>query len=131
MVSWRGNARGLGVLLVIALVGATIYWVAIRRTSPGPGWIKVGSVDQVQQQQVTKVGDSAYVVSYDGLPLYAFAGSYVADIHEKVYFCPSSGWFFNEPHATTYDIVGRYKLGPDPSSTLPRVAVTVLDGTVW
>jgi hypothetical protein len=121
----------LGILLVVALIGAAIYWVGFRQTSPGPGWIKVGSVEDVQQQRVVKVDNSAYVVSYGDLPLYAFVASYGADIHEKVYYCPASGWFFNEPHSTEYDIVGRYKLGPDPSSTLPRVAVTVLGGDVW
>lgn len=131
MVPSRGNVRWLGLLLVVAVIGATVHWVAIRRTSPGPGWIKVGSVAEVQQQRVTPVDNSAYVVSYGGLPLYAFAASYVDGIHEQVYYCPSDGWFFNEPHSTSYDIVGRYKLGPEPASMLPRVAVAVLDGTVW
>ena len=90
-----------------------------------------GNLKTTQQQRVVKVDNSAYVVSYGDLPLYAFVASYVDDIHEKVYYCPASGWFFNEPHSTKYDIVGRYKLGPDPSSTLPRVAVTVLGGDVW
>ena len=75
--------------------------------------------------------NSAYVVSYGDLPPFAFAASYVDVIHEKVYFCPTSGWFYQRPHATQYDIVGKYKLGPEPSSTLPRVAVTVVDGNVW
>ena len=119
------------VLLAVALVGVTVYWVAIRQTSPGPGWIRVGPVAEVQQQRVSKVDNSAYVVSYGGLPLYAFAASYVDVLHEKVYYCPSDGWFFNEPYSTRFDIVGRYKLGPEPGSMLPRVALTVLDGTVW
>jgi hypothetical protein len=66
--------------------------------------------------------------------VFAFAASYdegVEGIHEVVSYCASSGWFYNEPHATQYNIVGRYMLGPAPSSTLPRVAVTVLDGEVW
>jgi hypothetical protein len=119
------------VIVVLALIAIALYWVGFRQTSPGPGWVKVGSVADVQQQRVTKVDNSAYVVSYGGLPLYAFAASYIDGLHEKVYYCPASGWFFNEPHATAYDIVGRYKLGPEPSSTLPRVAVTVVDEDVW
>ncbi len=134
VISWR-KARPLGVVVVVlVLVGVTVYLVAFRQTSPGPGWIKVGSVADVQRQGVTKVDNSAYVVSYGNFPPYAFAASYddaVEGMHEKVYYCPSDGWFFNEPHATRYDIVGKYKLGPDPSSTLPRVAVTVVDGNVW
>lgn len=120
-------------MVVIALVlnGVAIYWVASRPASPGPGWIKVGSVADVQSQRVTKVDNTAFVVSYGDLPPFAFAASYVDGIHEKVFYCPSDGWFFNEPHATRYDIVGKYKLGPEPASTLPRVAVTVLDGDVW
>jgi hypothetical protein len=136
-MSSRIRARlGVVVVVVLALIGVTIYWVAFRQTSPGAGWIRVGSVADVRRQKVTKVGDSAYVVSYGDLPVYAFAASYdegvegVEMIHEKVY-CSSSGWFFNDPHATQYDITGKYKLGPAPSSTLPRVAVTVLDGNVW
>jgi hypothetical protein len=132
VISWRSSGRQLGVVVVVvALIGVAIYWVAFRQTPPGPGWIKVGSVDDVHSQHVTKVGDSAYVVSYGDLPPFAFAASYEDVIHETLYYCPSSGWFFNEPHATLYDIVGKYKVGPDPSSTLPRVAVTVLDGNVW
>jgi hypothetical protein len=132
VISSRNNARLLGVVVVVlVLIGVTIYWVAFRQTSPGPGWIRVGSVADIQRQQVTKVDNSAYVVSYSDLPPFAFAASYVDVIHEKVYYCPTSGWFFNEPHATQYDIVGKYKLGPEPSSTLPRVAVTVVDGNVW
>ena len=124
------------VAVAVALIGVTIYWVAIRQTSPGAGWIRAGSVADVQRQGVTKVGDSAYVVSYGDLPVFAFAASYDEGVegeetHETVYYCSSSGWFFNEPHATQYDIMGKYKLGPAPTSTLPRVAVTVLDGNVW
>jgi hypothetical protein len=119
------------VVVVLALNGAAIWWAAFRPTSPGPGWIKVGSVADVQHQRVTKVGDSAYVVSYGDLPPFAFAASYMDVIPETVHYCSSSGWFFNEPHATQYDIVGNYKAGPAPSSSLPRVAVTVSDGIVW
>ena len=128
----RSRAIGIGmVVMVAALAGLIIYKVAPREASPGPGWLKVGSVADVERQGVTKVDDSAYVVSYGDLPVFAFAASYVEGIHEVVSYCPSSGWFYNEPHATQYNIVGRYMLGPAPSSTLPRVAVTVLDGEVW
>jgi len=130
VLTWR-RARWLWIAVTVALIGVVVYRVAFAETSPGPGWIKVGSVDDVQQQRVTKVDNSAYVVSYGDLEPFAFAASYDDGIHEKLYYCPDSGWFFNEPHASQYDIVGRYKLGPDPSSTLPRVAVTVLDGEVW
>lgn len=130
-MSSRISVRLGMVVVVVALIGVTIYWVAFRQTSPGPGWIRVGAVADVQRHQVTRVDDSAYVVFYGDLPPFAFAASYVDGIHETVYYCPTSGWFFNEPHATQYDIVGKYKLGPAPSSTLPRVAVTVVDGDVW
>jgi hypothetical protein len=127
-----GLARGLGVVLVISTLAAVIvYKVVSHQPSPGPGWLEVGSVAGVERQGVTKVDSSAYVVSYGHLPLFAFAASYVDGIQEVVSYCPSSGWFYNEPHATQYDIVGKRMLGPEPSSTLPRVAVTVLDGEVW
>jgi hypothetical protein len=116
---------------VAALAGVIIYKVVSREASPGPGWLKAGSVADIERQGVTKVDESAYVVSYGALPVFAFAVSYVDVIPEVVSYCPSSGWFYNEPHATQYNIVGRYMSGPAPSSTLPRVAVTVLDGEVW
>jgi nitrite reductase/ring-hydroxylating ferredoxin subunit len=128
----RPRAIGIGLVVMVAtLAGLIIYKVASREESPGPGWLKVGSVADIERRGVTKVDDSAYVVSYGDLPVFAFAASYVDGIHEVVSYCPSSGWFYNEPHATQYNIVGRYMLGPAPSSTLPRVAVTVLDGEVW
>lgn len=125
---------GVVVVVMVALAGLIAYKAVSREASPGPGWLKVGSVADIERQGVTKVDDSAYVVSYGGFPVFAFAASYDEDvegIHEVVSYCPSSGWFYNEPHATQYNIVGRYMLGPAPSSTLPRVAVTVLDGEVW
>src|SRR5919197_5007827 len=128
----RPRAIGiLGVVVVAVLAGLLVYHVVSVEPSPGPGWLKVGSVADIERREVTKVDDSAYVVSYGDLPVFAFAASYVDVIHEVVSYCPSSGWFYNEPHATQYNIVGRYMLGPAPSSTLPRVAVTVLDGEVW
>lgn len=133
-MSSRPRAIGiLGAVVVVALAGLIIIYVVVtREASPGPGWLKVGSVADIERRGVTKVDDSAFVVSYGDLPVFAFAASYVEDgIHEVVSYCPSSGWFFNEPHATQYNIVGTYMLGPAPFSTLPRVAVTVLDGEVW
>ena len=124
----------LAVVVMAAVAGLTIYEVVSRGASPGPGWRKVGSIADIERQGVTRIGDSAYVVSYGDLPVFAFAASYdegVEGIHEVVSYCTSGGYFYNEPHATRYDIVGRYILGPAPSSTLPRVAVTVLDGEVW
>jgi hypothetical protein len=113
----RPRAIGiLGLVVVAALAGLIIYAVVFREASPGPGWIKVGSVADIERQGVTKVDDSAYVVSYRDLPVFAFAASYVDGIHKVVSYCPSSGWFYNEPHATQYNIVGRYMLGPAPSS---------------
>jgi hypothetical protein len=125
------NSRLSVVVVIAALAGLFVYKVVSHQPSPGPGWIKVGPVATVERQGVTRVDGSAYVVSYGHLPLFAFAASYVDGIREVVSYCPSSGWFYNEPHATEYNIVGRYMLGPAPSSTLPRVAVTVLDGEVW
>ena len=133
------RTRAIGVTLgvvvaMVVLAGLIAYNIVSREASPGPGWLKAGSVVDIERQGVTKVDDSAYVVSYGGLPVFAFAASYdegVEGIHEVVSYCPSSGWFYNEPHATQYNIVGSYMLGPAPSSTLPRVAVSVLDGEVW
>jgi nitrite reductase/ring-hydroxylating ferredoxin subunit len=122
------------VAVMVALAGLVAYNVVSREASPGPGWIKAGSVADIERQGVTKVDESAYVVSYGGLPVFAFAASYdegVEGIHEVVSYCPSGGGFYNEPHATQYNVVGSYIAGPAPSSTLPRVAVSVLDGEVW
>ncbi len=133
----RTRAIGITIGVVVAmfaLAGLFAYTVVAREASPGPGWLKAGSAADIERQGVTKVDDSAYVVSYGGLPLFAFAASYdegVEGIHEVVFYCASSGGFYNEPHSTQYNIVGRYIAGPAPSSTLPRVAVSVLDGEVW
>jgi hypothetical protein len=99
MASWRWGARRLGVLLILAaVIAVAFYWFAFREASPGPGWIRVGSVADVQRQRVTKVDDSAYVVSYGGLPLYAFAWSYDEGIHEAVYYCPSQRMVLSTNH---------------------------------
>ena len=133
------RARAIGITLgvvvgMVALAGLIAYNIVSQDASPGPGWLKAGSVADIERQGVTKVDDSAYVVSYGGLPVFAFAASYdegVEGIHEVVSYCPSGDGFYNEPHATQYNMVGTYIAGPAPSSTLPRVAVTVLDDEVW
>ena len=133
----RTRAIGITLGVVVAMVvlaGLIAYNVVSRDASPGPGWLKAGSVDDIERQGVTKVDDRAYVVSYGGLPVFAFAASYdegVQGIHEVVSYCPSGDGFYNEPHSTQYNMVGTYIAGPAPSSTLPQVAVSVLDGEVW
>ena len=110
----RARAIGitLGVVVVMVVIAGLIaYNVVSREVSPGPGWLKAGSVADIERQGVTKVDESAYVVSYGGLPVFAFAASYdegVEGIHEVVSYCPSGGGFYNEPHATQYNIVGSY-----------------------
>jgi len=130
----RAIAITVSVVVVMVVIVGLIAYNSVSEASPGPGWIKVGSVADVEGEGVTKVDESAYVVSYGGLPLFAFAASYdegVEGIHEVVSYCPSGGGFYNEPHGTQYSVVGSYIAGPAPSSTLPRVAVSVFDGEVW
>ena len=130
----RTRAIGItlcAVVMMVALAGLIAYNIVSRDASPGPGWLKAGSVEDIERQGVTKVADSAYVVSYGGLPVFAFAASYVDGIHEVVSYCPSGEGFYNEPHATQYNMVGTYIAGPAPSSTLPQVAVSVVDDEVW
>ena len=69
----RPRAIGiLGVVVVMtALAGLIIYRVVSREASPGPGWLKAGSVGDIKRQGVTKVDYSAYVVSYGDLPVFA------------------------------------------------------------
>jgi hypothetical protein len=124
----------LGVVVAMVLIAGLIAYNVVSGASPGPGWLKAGSVADIEHQGVTKVDESAYIVSYGGLPVFAFAASYdegVEGIHEVVSYCPSGGGFYNEPHGTQYNVVGSYIAGPAPSSTLPRVAVTILDDEVW
>jgi len=129
-LGWDGLV--LVALLVTSLAGAIVYKaVSHPSPGPGPGWIKGGPLADIERQGVTELDNSAYVVSYHDFPIFAFAASYSDGTHEVVSYCPSSGWFYNEPHGTEHNIVGRYMLGPAPSSTLPRVAVMVLDGEVW
>ena len=63
------------VVVMAALAGLIIYRVVYREASPGPGWLKVGSVADIERQGVTKVDDRAYVVSYGDFPVFAFAAS--------------------------------------------------------
>jgi hypothetical protein len=122
------GAIGIPVVIVVA---AITYRVVARDPTPGPEWVRAGTVDEIARQGVTEIGDRAYVVSYDGLDPFAFAASYIDGIHETLSYCASSGWFYNEPHGTQYDVVGNYRLGPAPGSTLPRVAVAVVGDDVW
>ena len=73
----RAHAIGITLGVVVAMVvlaGLIAYNVPSRDASPGPGWLKAGSVADIESQGVTKVDDSAYVVSYGGLPVFAFRG---------------------------------------------------------
>jgi hypothetical protein len=128
--------RSIVVSLVVgAAIGASLTGLAIllfskSDGSPGPGWVRVGTLDQVRTKQVLYVAElHAYVVADPPQsPIALLARS--PQMGEPVEYCPSSGWFEDPAHGSKFDRLGRYELGPAPRG-LDRMASIVADGIVW
>jgi len=122
-------------LVVVASLGASITGLAILLLSrsdgsPGPGWVRVGTLDQVRTKQVVYIAElHAYVVADPTQsPISLVARS--PQMGEPVEYCPSSDWFEDPAHGSKFDRLGRYELGPAPRG-LARIGTVVLDGVVW
>jgi Rieske Fe-S protein len=115
----------LGVALMIFGVGQ----LRSRSASPGVGWVRVGTTQQVDQGHVTFVSSvPAYVVTTpDGL-----LGLYAKSTHlgEPVEYCATSGYFEDPLHGTKFDSMGYYALGPAPRG-LDRLQVRTVGDAVW
>jgi hypothetical protein len=127
-------SRGLLIGLVGALALLTILFVAVSYStsddSPGPGWVRVGSVRDVRAAGVTSLPQvPAYVVADPPrTPITLLAVS--PHLGERITYCQSSGWFEDLAHGAKFDRQGNYRLGPAEHG-LDRLATIVRDGVVW
>ena len=109
-------------LFALAVLGAVIVLIVafvLNRMavgdggSPGPGWVRAGTVDQVSSAQVVYVptAEIFVVATLDG-PIALSAVS--PHLGERILFCPSSGWFEEPLHGEKFDRFGHYGVGPAP-----------------
>jgi len=70
-------------------------------TSPGAGWVRVGSVQEVRAEGVVLLSElPAYVVANPPRsPITFLARS--PHLGERIVYCPSSGWFEDPAHGTS------------------------------
>jgi hypothetical protein len=120
----------VGAALGASLTGLAILLFSKSDGSPGPGWVRVGTLDQVRTKQVVYVAElHAYVVADPPQsPIALLARS--PQMGEPVEYCPSSDWFEDPAHGSKFDRLGTYELGPAPRG-LDRMASIVADGVVW
>ena len=118
------------VVAVSLLLGLAVYRLLVAEWSPGPGWVRVGSIQDVRSQGVVPLPEvQAYVVvDPPRTPIALLALS--THLGERVIYCQSSGWFEDPAHGTKFDRLGNYELGPAPHG-LDRLATFVQDGIVW
>lgn len=121
------------IAVAVVAIGATTVLLAVvfdGPSSPGPSWVRAGSVSEVQRRQVVYVPDArAYVVASSSTnPLALHARS--PHLGEWIRYCASSGWFEDRAHGAMFDGLGRYVLGPAPRG-LDRFEVRVIAGNVW
>ncbi|MGH3118761.1 MAG: hypothetical protein ACRDQ2_16930 [Gaiellales bacterium] len=130
--AWR--RRSLLIALVGALAVLTILAVAVLYStsddSPGAGWIRVGTVQEIHAEGVVSLPDvPAYIViNPPRTPITFLARS--PHLGERVVFCQSSMWFEDQAHGAKFDRLGNYVLGPSPRG-LDQLATLVQDGAVW
>ena len=126
----RGVALiGLSALFLVEGSIAAYWFLHVRDAGPGPGWIRVGSVEQLRADRITFVDSvPAYLVATaDGMiGLYARS----PQLGERVTYCPSSGWFEDSMHGSMFDAVGDYVVGPAPRG-LDRLEVRTIGDDVW
>lgn len=131
----QASSRG-GSLLVACVVAVSLLLglAAVRfltaEWSPGDGWVRVGSIQDVRSRGVVPVPEvPAYVVvDPPRIPIALLALS--THLGERVVYCRSSGWFEDPSHGTKFDRLGNYELGPAPRG-LDRLATLVQDGILW
>jgi Rieske Fe-S protein len=118
------------VLAVSLLLGLAVFRFLVAEWSPGAGWVRAGSIQDVRSQGVVSLPEvPAYVVvDPPRSPIALLARS--THLGEMVIYCRSSGWFEDPAHGTMFDRLGNYELGPAPRG-LDRLATLVQDGVVW
>lgn len=134
MASGPSSRRGpLLVILVVAvslLLGLAVVRSLVPERSPGAGWVRVGTIQDVRSRGVVGLPQvPAYVVvDPPRTPIALLALS--THLGERIIYCRSSGWFEDPAHGTKFDRLGNYELGPAPRG-LDRLATLVQDGVVW
>jgi Rieske Fe-S protein len=128
--SRRGSLLVIGVVAVSLLLGLAVVRSLVAEPSPGAGWVRVGSIQDVRSRGVVSLPQvPAYVVvDPPRSPIALLARS--THLGERIIYCPSSGWFEDPAHGTKFDRLGNYELGPAPRG-LDRLATLVEDGVVW
>jgi hypothetical protein len=128
------DKRRIALAVIGVAVGIAVIIVAygIFRGSdvgPGVGWIRVGTMQQLDEARVTFVASiPAYVVATpDG-----FIGLYAksTQLGEPVEYCASSGYFEDQMHGSKFDGVGDYAIGPAPRG-LDRLQIRTVGNDVW
>lgn len=127
---WPVKSLVVGATVIAFTTGIAIGLFFALDSSPGAGWVRVGSIDDVRHRGVLFLpGLDAYVIADSQQPpLTLVARS--PQMGERVVYCPSSTWFEDPAHGSKFDSLGRYALGPAPRG-LDRLATVVLDGQVW
>jgi len=128
--SRRGSLLAIGVVAVSLLLGLAVVRSLVAERSPGRGWVRVGSIQDVRSQGVVPLPEvpAFVVVDPPRTPIALLARS--THLGERVIYCRSSGWFEDPAHGTKFDRLGNYELGPAPRG-LDRLATLVQDGVVW
>jgi hypothetical protein len=116
-----------GAIIAVIAVAAGFYAV-FGGFHFGGGWVTVGSLADVQRKGVFYDRTvNAFVIADSGEMIAVLAENPHGG--ERVYYCPSSGWFQSPAEGSTFDHRGYYRLGPAPRG-LDRVKVRTEHGFV-
>ena len=120
----------VAVLAVLGGLAVARFFFSASDGSPGAGWVRVGSVQEVRAEGVVLLSElPAYVVADPPrTPITLLARS--PHLGERIVYCQSSGWFEDPAHGARFDRLGNYVLGPADRG-LDRLATLVQDGVVW
>jgi len=118
------------VAFLAVLVGVAIVRLSSSDSSPGAGWVRAGSIEEVRAEGVVFLPElPGYVIAEPPrTPITLLARS--PHLGERIVYCPSSRWFEDPAHGAKFDRLGNYVLGP-ASRGLDRLATIVRDGVVW
>lgn len=118
------------VALAAVLTGVVVLRLSTSDSSPGAGWLRVGSIQDVRAEAVVFLPEvPGYVIAEPPrTPVALLARS--PHLGEQIVYCPSSRWFEDPAHGAKFDRLGNYVLGPAPRG-LDRLATIVRDGVVW
>jgi hypothetical protein len=126
--------KGKGLIVVLAAVAAggllaiTVLLFS-RSESPGPGWVRAGTLQSIEGSSVKYLARAHVFVVADGVHPIALSANAMHMPGEVVSYCPSSRWF-QGPHGEKFDTLGDYAMGP-ASSGMDRVPLRVIDSAVF